>query len=153
MQIPQSMAQTAGPPHSIALGAATGVFVAFSPLIGFHTLLAALGCWLFRANLVAVTVGTLLCNPLTFAVFLLADYHAGLLLAGEPLRDDLVLGETQLTFYYVLTDPVDAATDLWGFLSPIFKPIMLGSMILGSLSALVTYYSIRSAVDTYQRQP
>ena len=45
-------------PHKIALGLASGVFVSFSPMFGFHFIYAALVAWIVRGNVLASLIGT-----------------------------------------------------------------------------------------------
>jgi uncharacterized protein (DUF2062 family) len=45
------------PPHRTALAFGTGVFIAFSPLFGLHTVLAIILAFAFRLNRVAVVAG------------------------------------------------------------------------------------------------
>ncbi|HEU0222394.1 MAG TPA: DUF2062 domain-containing protein, partial [Paracoccaceae bacterium] len=53
-------------PHRIALGFALGALVSFSPFFGFHFLYAALLAWIFRGNIIAGLIGTVVGNPFTF---------------------------------------------------------------------------------------
>src|SRR5713101_1533658 len=43
-------------PHSIALGAAIGMFFGFSPLLGLKTILAFFVTWAFKANKTAAVI-------------------------------------------------------------------------------------------------
>ncbi len=58
--------QLKGSSRSIALGAALGVWVAFSPTYGFQLLLTALICTLVGANRLAGLAGVWITNPVTF---------------------------------------------------------------------------------------
>ena len=55
------------PPERTALAFSIGVFIAFSPLLGLHTILATLIAFVFRFNKVAIYTGTFLNNPLAYA--------------------------------------------------------------------------------------
>ena len=69
----------------IALGAAIGVFVAFSPFVGTQTV-AALGLALiFGASRLAAFLGTLLNNPVTMPFIYLLEMKLGSYLLGYPL--------------------------------------------------------------------
>ncbi|MGC2341160.1 MAG: DUF2062 domain-containing protein, partial [Methyloceanibacter sp.] len=52
-------------PHAIALGFAAGTFVAVTPYIGTHLIMAALIAWIIGGSIVAAILGTFLGNPLT----------------------------------------------------------------------------------------
>ncbi len=51
--------------HKIAGGLATGIAVAFTPILGTHFIQAALVAWIFRFNIMAALIGTFFCNPWT----------------------------------------------------------------------------------------
>src|SRR6267378_1051578 len=75
------------PPERTALAFSIGVFIAFSPLLGLHTVLATLIAFLFRFNKVAIYLGTYINNPfLTLVPIILASYAVGAFLLGRPLR-------------------------------------------------------------------
>jgi uncharacterized protein (DUF2062 family) len=74
------------PPERTALAFSVGVFIAFSPLLGLHTVLATVIAFWFRFNKVAVYAGTFINNPfLTLVPILLVSYWLGALLTGRPL--------------------------------------------------------------------
>jgi len=75
------------PPERTALAFSVGVFIAFSPLLGLHTILATLVAFIFRFNKVAIYLGTYVNNPfLTLVPIILASYAIGAILLGRPLR-------------------------------------------------------------------
>ncbi len=75
------------PPERTALAFSIGVFIAFSPLLGLHTILATLVAFLFRFNKIAVYTGTFINNPfLTFVPIIIASYAIGAFVLGRPLR-------------------------------------------------------------------
>jgi uncharacterized protein (DUF2062 family) len=139
-------------PHSIALGFATGVFMSFNPLLGFHLLIAAIICWIVGGSFIAAVIGTFLCNPVMCPLMMLGDYQVGMLLIGDEIRADFVFRSPNLTFDYLVTDPVQVATELWDILAPVFLPMMLGSFLLGISVAVPTYFAARAAVDAHQRR-
>lgn len=53
------------PPESVAAAFAVGVAISFTPLIGFHWMMALALAILLRLNKVDVFLGTLVINPLT----------------------------------------------------------------------------------------
>src|SRR5258705_9342126 len=75
------------PPERTALAFSIGVFIAFSPFLGLHTILATLVAFLFRFNKLAVYGGTFINNPfLTLVPIIIASYAIGALVLGRPLR-------------------------------------------------------------------
>ena len=75
------------PPERTALAFSLGVFIAFSPFLGLHTILATLIAFLFRFNKVAIYSGTFINNPfLTLVPIIIASYAIGAFVLGRPLR-------------------------------------------------------------------
>ena len=75
------------PPERTALAFSIGVFIAFSPLLGLHTILATLIAFLFRFNKVAVYTGNFINNPfVTLVPIIISSYAIGAFLLGRPLR-------------------------------------------------------------------
>ena len=56
----------AGSAYSLASGFACGVAVSFTPLVGFHLLLACGLAYFIRGNLATALLGTIFGNPWTF---------------------------------------------------------------------------------------
>src|SRR4026208_1356404 len=74
------------PPERTALAFSLGVFVAFSPFLGFHLILATLIVSEFRFNKVAVYSGTFINNPFfTLVPIIIASYAIGAFILGRPL--------------------------------------------------------------------
>src|ERR671929_2301214 len=75
------------PPERTALAFSIGVFIAFSPFLGLHTILATLLAFLFRFNKIAIYTGTFINNPfLTLVPIIIASYGVGAFVLGRPLR-------------------------------------------------------------------
>ena len=75
------------PPERTALAFSIGIFIAFSPFLGLHTLLATAIAFLFRFNKIAIYTGTFVNNPfLTLVPIIIASYAVGAFILGEPLR-------------------------------------------------------------------
>src|SRR5919107_4992967 len=74
------------PPERTALAFAVGVFIAFSPFLGLHTIMATVLAFAFRFNKVAIYTGTFINNPfLTLVPIILASYAVGAFLLGRPV--------------------------------------------------------------------
>jgi len=68
--------------HKIALGLAFGASISFTPLVGTHMMQAGVLAFLFRGNLLAAAVGTVVGNPWTFPFMWLAAISLGSWLFG-----------------------------------------------------------------------
>ena len=74
------------PPERTALAFSIGVFIAFSPFLGLHTIMATILAFAFRFNKLAIYAGTFVNNPfLTLVPIILASYAVGAFLMGKPL--------------------------------------------------------------------
>lgn len=127
-------------PHDIALGVAFGIFVSFTPFLGFHLILATVLCVIFGGSKVASWIGTIVGNPATFPVFFWADYRLGswmTTLVGLSPSGGAVNGinMAHLTF-----------DSFFQNFTTLILPIILGAMILGPLAAAAGYYATYSFV-------
>ncbi|HEY6247870.1 MAG TPA: DUF2062 domain-containing protein [Pyrinomonadaceae bacterium] len=125
------------PPERTALAFSIGVFIAFSPFLGLHTILATLIAFIFRFNKVAIYTGTFLNNPpLTLVPIIIASYAVGALLMGRPMRipDE---GVELLKSPHLLTG--DYYRRLFVQSLDILEPFALGGMILSVVCSLIAY--------------
>jgi uncharacterized protein (DUF2062 family) len=125
------------PPERTALAFSIGVFIAFSPFLGLHTILATLIAFMFRFNKVAIYTGTFLNNPpLTLVPIIIASYAVGALLMGRPMRipDE---GVELLKSPHLLT--ADYYRTLFVQSLDILEPFALGGMILSVVCSLIAY--------------
>ncbi|TFG36874.1 MAG: DUF2062 domain-containing protein [Nitrospirales bacterium] len=112
-------------PHEIALGIAIGIFVAFIPLFGTHTVTAIALASLLRVNTLIVLLGTQLSNPLTFPFQLFASAEIGsLILHGRFL---------EIKFSYEISS----------LLSHYLLPIIIGGLVLGIIGSGVSYLLVK----------
>ena len=72
-------------PYAIATGFSCGVALSFTPLVGFHFIIAALLAWPLRGNILAAALGTLVGNPITFPIMWGTSYQIGLILLAATL--------------------------------------------------------------------
>jgi len=125
------------PPERTALAFSIGVFIAFSPFLGLHTILATLIAFAFRFNKVAIYTGTFLNNPpLTLVPIIVASYAVGALLMGRPLKipDE---GVELFKDPHLLTG--DYYRKLFGHSLHVLEPFALGGMILSVICSLIAY--------------
>jgi uncharacterized protein (DUF2062 family) len=121
-------------PHAIAAGIAAGVFVSFTPFLGFHFILAAIVAYLIGGNVVASAFGTAIGNPLTFPFIWATTFEAGrFLLTGS------FSGHFKQMNVGAMLRHADFA-DLWG---PLLKPMTIGAIPVGLAFALGFYFLTR----------
>lgn len=120
-------------------------------MLGFHLLVAAAICWVIGGSFIAAAVGTLFCNPIMSPIMMLGNYHIGMLVIGEHIETFEYVGP-KLTFGTFLSNPVQVANDVWPMLAPVFLPLLLGSAILGTLTAVPVYFSTKALIEAQQRR-
>jgi uncharacterized protein len=125
------------PPERTALAFSIGVFIAFSPFLGFHTIAATLIAFLFRFNKIAIYTGTFINNPfLTLVPIIIVSYALGALLMGRPVKlsDEgmLLLTHPRIfsgDYYHQLVN------EAWA----VVVPFSIGGMLLSVICSLVAY--------------
>jgi uncharacterized protein (DUF2062 family) len=112
-------------PDEIALGVAVGIFVAFIPLFGTHTIMAIALASLLRVNTLIVLIGTQISNPLTlpFQLFISAEVGS-VILNGKFLEIKFSHELSYLLGHYLL-------------------PIIVGGLILGIVGSGVSYLLVK----------
>ena len=139
-------------PHSIALGCAVGVFAIFTPFLGFQMLLAALLAFMFRGSVMASAVGTCAGNPLTYPIIWGSTFAVGNLFLGDSANAEigkLANGAQALGHSISEASPDGVATAVEG-LWPILKPMALGALPLGGLTAILIYFVVRRLLQAQQ---
>ena len=125
------------PPERTALAFSIGVFIAFSPFLGLHTITATVLAFLFRFNKVAIYTGTFINNPfLTLVPIIIVSYAIGAFALGRPLA----LPESGLRLLkepHLLT--ASYWRDLWTHLWDIVLPFSIGGMALSVVCSLAAY--------------
>lgn len=144
------VARIPGSSYSLAAGFACGAAVSFTPLIGFHFIIAAFLAYVIRANVIASAIGTFVGNPWTFPLIWVMIYElGGILTTGSPTAPH------QLNFLHVLTESMEAvyALDMrylgetaW----PILFPMLVGSVPLALIVWVTTYLVLRPMIAKYQ---
>ena len=125
------------PPERTALAFSVGVFIAFSPLLGLHTLMATALALIFRFNKIAIYTGTFLNNPfLTLVPITAASYAVGALVMGRPVS--LPQGALGL-----LGEPHPLTASYWrqlfDHLWDVVVPFSVGATILSVVCSLAAY--------------
>jgi uncharacterized protein (DUF2062 family) len=125
------------PPERTALAFSIGVFIAFSPFLGLHTILATLVAFFFRFNKLAVYGGTFINNPfLTLVPIIIASYAVGAFLLGRPLR----ISDAGIA---LLRDPHLLTSDYYRRLFreswDIVWPFTVGGTALSVICSLIAY--------------
>jgi len=130
-------------PHSIALGAAVGIFVGFTPLFGFKTLLTLLGAVLLRASKLAAIAGAALHElvmPLRPALYLL-EFELGYWLLHRPHQWALIPRPEQFDLH---------GGAVWRTFTGVGGPMLLGSVVLAAPVSVLFFVGLRAALSRRQ---
>ena len=125
------------PPERTALAFSVGVFIAFSPFLGLHTIAATVIAFAFRFNKIAIYAGTFVNNPLlTLVPIILAAYAVGAFVLARPLI--LPEGSVEL-----LRAPHLLTGAWWGALfqrsADVLLPFAVGSLVLSVVCSIIAY--------------
>jgi uncharacterized protein (DUF2062 family) len=147
-------------PHRIARGVFAGVLVSFTPLFGFHFLLAAGVAWLLRGNIVAGLLATFVGNPVTTPFIALSALETGHWLLGI---------DVPLSFLSIVAAFSNAGSELWenvramftdaptnwnslgAFMHTYYWPYLVGGILPGLGVSMIFYWATVPIVRTYQK--
>ena len=138
------------PPERTALAFSIGVFIAFSPFLGLHTIMATALAFAFRFNKIAIYTGTFINNPFfTLVPIIIASYAVGAFVLGRPLQ----LPDEGLE---LLTNPHIFSCDYYRriFLESwnIVWPFAVGGMVLSVVCSVLAYPLTLRALRAYRRR-
>jgi len=122
-------------PDRVALAFGAGMFIAFFPVVGTHTVVGLVVAFLFRLNRVAVLAGAWMSNPWTIGPMLTAGTLVGCALLGVPPTS---LGAVDWSlkgraFYDSL---------VLGF-RPLVWPFVVGNLLTGAAAGVTAYFVLR----------
>jgi hypothetical protein len=138
------------PPERTALAFSIGVFIAFSPFLGLHTIVATLIAFLFRFNKIAIYSGTFINNPfLTLVPIIIVSYAVGAFLLGRPLRIPPE-GIELLRHPRLLTR--DYYSHLFIRSWYLVEPFAIGGMVLSVICSVVAYPLTLRALRAHRRR-
>lgn len=127
-------------PPRAAFAFALGVFIAWTPTIGLHTVIALGLAFLFGLNRVAVLAGTFVNNPWTIVPIYSASAYLGSVLIGADPDAPRFEG-------------LSGWGDLWELLAqfrPWIVPLTTGTLVLGTLCALLSFPIVLYGIRWYR---
>jgi uncharacterized protein len=125
------------PPERTALAFSIGVFIAFSPFLGLHTIAATLVAFFFRFNKIAIYAGTFVNNPfLTLVPIIVVSYALGALMLGRPLSIPAEGVELLKNPHLLTADYYHQIFDQSWY---VVAPFALGATLLSVVCSAVTY--------------
>lgn len=128
-------------PHAIAAGVAAGVFASWTPLLGFHFVLAFALAYILAGNMVAAALGTAFGNPISFPFIWALTLKLGNLLVGVPADSSHRHVDLQSLLRHL---------DLGQLWEPVLKPMLIGSLPPAVFSGIVFYGLTYWGVTAFQ---
>lgn len=122
--------------YAISAGFACGSMVSFTPLIGFHFVLAVIFAYLLRANYIAALIGTIVGNPISFPFIWGLIYKVGAFIVDKP-EDNL---RPNINFEIIINQTYD-----------IFIPMLVGGAVLAIPIWVTTYFITYSFVSSFKK--
>lgn len=155
-------------PGAIAGGFAWGVAASFTPFIGLQFVLAIVGAWATRCNLVACAIGTASGNPWTFPFIWAAIYQTGALILGRDAADEPPLGALARLFaelWRLAGGAIGEIAGLGGAPAPaggwgdvallaeaVLWPMTVGSVPFVAAVWLIIYFAGKRLLTAYQER-
>ena len=143
-----------GDPHYIALGMAIGVFVAITPTIPFHTVMAVALAYLFKASRPAAIIGVWASNPFTVVFLYIACYKTGMLLFGHALGD----ADSVMELVHAMENNIPMKEQLHLFVEffhtklKLFFAMNVGGVVLGIPGGIVAYVVTKNFIKKLKNQ-
>ncbi|WP_144982853.1 DUF2062 domain-containing protein [Gimesia aquarii] len=135
--------------HSIALGTAIGMFIALTPTVGIQMLMVICFAFvtrpLFRFNQIASLITVYISNPLTMIPIYWFDYKVGTYYVGGSMNQK----EFAKIFEF------EGFSGWWETVKQLIlevgSPLIIGSLIVATFCALVTYPIMLRLVMHFQK--
>jgi len=126
------------PPRKIAMAFAVGVFIGMSPLLGVHTVLGILCAYAFRLNKFVTIVGVYVTNPWTIVpIYTFGTWIGAGLVGVHDIVPDIDWANLSIK-------------ELLGGFRPLLLPFMIGTTVLGTVSAALSYVLVLRMVRKYR---
>ena len=126
-----------GEPRYIAMGMAIGVFVAVTPTIPFHTVLALALAFILKGSKPAAVIGVWFSNPVTIPLLYYGDFKIGALFVRDHLPGTINL--------HSISELLELGLD-------VTLAMLMGGAILGIVPAIVAYAVTYRLVHTLRER-
>ena len=130
-------------PHRIALSFGLGVFIAFSPLLGLHTVMALGIALALRLSKAAMILGIYVNNPWTIAPMYMAGTLLGCVLLGVSTDDLAAIRFDAHGWAFYRTRVEQLRPYLW--------PFVVGNTVLGVACGFAAYVILRRVLERRRR--
>ena len=138
-------------PHSIALGTAIGMFVAWTPIVGPHIVAVLALAALLRVNKAAALGMVWISNPLTIVPMSLSGYMLGSHLLGGRYS----MHEFGRSIQAALSGSGawwEHVRQWWDVITPVLVPLWAGCLLVGLVTAVLSYVLVFYGVTAFRRR-
>lgn len=136
----RAIMQLDDPPQKLALAFGLGVFIAFTPTIGLHLLSCLLIAWLFRLSKLVIISASLVMNPWTMIPLFGFCLWFGLVITGSDI-DPPQIAWNEL-----------GLMDLFTVVQPYLWPFVAGTLVVGAVGGILSYFGFYWLVVRYRRR-
>jgi uncharacterized protein (DUF2062 family) len=126
-------------PNKLASAFALGVFIAFTPTIGLHTISCLFFAWLFRLSKLVVLTAAFINNPWTIVPLYGFCLWFGIKITGSDVAIPHIAWH-EITF-----------SNAYLILKPYLWPFVAGTLVIGVAAAIVSYGLIYWAVIKHKK--
>jgi uncharacterized protein (DUF2062 family) len=143
-----------GSPRAIALGVGIGVFVAFTPTIGFQTVIALVLATLLNANRPAAMALVWVTNPLTIPPCFALTYWVGSLFWPGPSPaavSHAIRNAIAAAGRHDFWEMYDQFTAFLGIGRDVLIPLLTGGVVVGVTLGSVAYVLILKTIEGYRK--
>ncbi len=139
-------------PHRIALAFAIGVFLGISPFLGLHYVGGFFIAWLVRLNKLVTMAGVSVNNPWTIVPLSSFCVWIGAKLIGinhilPEVEWESVTLMNVLGKFSDFHNFIEMVKQLW----PLITSFFVGSLLVGSISAIASYFIIQIIMARYKK--
>ena len=134
--------------HSIALGAAFGLSIAITPLFGLQLVLTIVLDIIFKANITASMLFTIIGNPITFPFIWFADYKLGNLLLTNNTMDSSSFSKAIIEIKKAFEQSNWEV--ITSYITSILYPMILGGIIIAIIAGIITYSFVFKSLIEYK---
>jgi uncharacterized protein (DUF2062 family) len=128
------------PPHKLAFAFALGIFIAFSPWLGFHIISCLVFAWVFRVSKFVVLTASFVNNPWTIMPMYAFCIWLGIKITGAAVAvPHIAWNELTISTAYMILRPY-----LWSYLA--------GTLVVGAVAAVISYFLFYWAVIHYRKR-
>jgi len=127
-------------PHKLALAFALGIFVAFTPTIGFHMITCLALAWVFRLSKLVIITASFVNNPWTIVPLYGFCTWLGIKITGShSIAPDIAWNDLNISNAIHILEPY-----LWSY--------VVGTLFVGAIAGVVSYFVFHWAVVHYRKK-